>query len=107
MGASQSGDGPSSFLGELDRKITWGDEKAQRPDHTAIDIGANLGLVYLSMLQCVGPSGTVHAFEPQTHMADYTTRSIVFRDAAPKRGERLAFGKSRARPAHTLPTAKD
>ena len=63
-------------FGELDRKITWVVDRVLRPGDTAIDIGANLGLVSFSMLQHVGPSGRVHAFEPQSRMADYINRSI-------------------------------
>lgn len=65
------------YFGELDRKITWVVQRVLRPGDTAIDIGANLGLVSFSMLRRVGPSGKVHAFEPQSRMADYIDRSIA------------------------------
>lgn len=40
-----------------------------RPGMTAIDIGANLGYFTLLMAEIVGPSGKVHAFEPNGGIA--------------------------------------
>jgi FkbM family methyltransferase len=42
---------------------------------TAVDIGANLGYFSLVMADMVGPSGTVHAFEPNPAIADRLTRT--------------------------------
>ena len=37
--------------------------KAIRPGETVLDIGANIGAHTLPLAKCVGPSGSVHAFE--------------------------------------------
>lgn len=44
-------------------------------DHT-LDIGANYGLYSLVMGQAVGPSGSVHAFEPASSTADVLRHSL-------------------------------
>lgn len=44
-------------------------EEVLRPGMTAIDIGANLGYFTLLMADRMGPSGRVHAFEPNPAMA--------------------------------------
>ena len=36
-----------------------------RPGHVALDVGANYGVYTRAMSELVGPSGEVHAFEPQ------------------------------------------
>jgi FkbM family methyltransferase len=42
---------------------------------TAVDIGANLGYFTLLMAEMVGPSGAVHAFEPNPAIADRLART--------------------------------
>ncbi len=64
------------YFGDLDKKITWVIRQTLRPGDTAFDIGANLGLVSFKMLEIVGDSGKVIAFEPQSRMADYIEQSI-------------------------------
>jgi FkbM family methyltransferase len=64
------------FTGDYDRKITWICQKLLRPGDTAIDIGANLGVVTLAMARFVGPSGFVHAFEPNPRMQAFLDQSV-------------------------------
>jgi FkbM family methyltransferase len=52
-------------------------EEVLRPGMTAIDIGANLGYFTLLMANRVGPSGRVHAFEPNPAMAGLMTESAM------------------------------
>jgi FkbM family methyltransferase len=52
------------FTGDYDRKLTWLCKKLVRPGDIALDVGANLGLVTLALARFTGPSGQVHAFEP-------------------------------------------
>lgn len=52
------------YSGDLDRKVTWVCSRLVRQGDTVLDIGANLGLVTFILSTLVGPSGTVHAFEP-------------------------------------------
>ena len=39
-----------------------------RPGHTVIDVGANIGTHTVAFANLVGPTGTVHAFEPQRRL---------------------------------------
>lgn len=64
------------FVGDLDPKVSWVLDRTLHPGDTALDIGANLGLVSLRMCKLVGMSGTVHAFEPQPRMVRYLERTI-------------------------------
>jgi FkbM family methyltransferase len=64
------------YTGDYDRKITWICRKLLRPGDTALDIGANLGVVALAMAKQVGPSGVVHAFEPNPSMQRFIEASI-------------------------------
>ena len=64
------------YFGDLDRKVTWLVQKVLQPGDTAIDIGANLGLMSFKMLERVGTSGKVIAFEPQSRMIGYLQQSI-------------------------------
>lgn len=41
-----------------------------KPGEVALDVGANRGIVARAMLRAVGESGSVHAFEPNTQLAD-------------------------------------
>ena len=63
------------FFGDLDPKVSWVCRQLLRRGDNALDIGANLGLVSLTMRALVGPEGTVHAFEPQAELADLLEQS--------------------------------
>lgn len=65
------------FTGDYDRKITWLCQKLLRPGYTAIDVGANLGVVTLAMAKFVGPTGRVHCFEPNPRMQNLLGQSIA------------------------------
>ena len=65
------------YFGDLDKKVTWLVRKVLQPGDHALDIGANLGLVSFKMLERVGPSGKVIAFEPQSRMINYMEQSIT------------------------------
>ncbi len=65
------------FSREWDRKISWVCERLLRPGDTALDIGANLGLVTCQMAALVGPTGRVHAFEPNPAMIDLFRQSLA------------------------------
>jgi FkbM family methyltransferase len=64
------------YFGDFDPKITWVCRQVLRHGDTALDIGANIGLVTLCMANLVGKSGTVHAFEPQPILAKMLQSSI-------------------------------
>ncbi|MBU8540743.1 FkbM family methyltransferase [Falsiroseomonas tokyonensis] len=64
-------------FGDLDPKVTWVVRRILRPGDTALDIGANLGLVAVAMADAVGPQGRVEAFEPQPRFAALARRSAA------------------------------
>lgn len=47
-----------------------------RPGMTVVDVGANLGYFTLLMADLVGPTGRVHAFEPNTDLARRMRQSL-------------------------------
>jgi FkbM family methyltransferase len=57
------------YFGDFDPKISWLCRRILRPGDTAIDIGANMGVISIAMAGAVGSSGVVHAFEPQPNLA--------------------------------------
>lgn len=64
------------YFGDLDPKVSAMVDKCVAPGDVCLDIGANLGLISLRMSDRAGPSGTVHAFEPQPRMQSYLQRTI-------------------------------
>lgn len=71
------------FVGDLDPKVSWVVDRVLRPGDTALDIGANLGLVSYRMSARVGPQGHVHAFEPQPRMQDYMRKTLDMNPGLP------------------------
>lgn len=65
------------YFGDVDPKVTWLCKSLLRPGDVAVDIGANLGMISLTMGKCVGPTGTVTSFEPSPRTADYLQRSLL------------------------------
>lgn len=53
------------YFGDYDPRITWICHRVLRPGDVVVDIGANCGVVTFTAAPLVGPSGEVHAFEPQ------------------------------------------
>ena len=60
---------PVYYFGDFDPKVSAVCTRLLRAGDVAVDIGANIGSVALQMARVVGPSGTVHAFEPQPDLA--------------------------------------
>jgi FkbM family methyltransferase len=58
------------YVGDLDRKITWICKRIVRPGDVILDIGANIGMVTVWLSKLVGPTGLVHAFEPNPLLCD-------------------------------------
>lgn len=50
--------------------------RALRPGDVVYDVGAHIGYLTLVFLQCVGPNGRVHAFEPSATAFAYLQRSV-------------------------------
>lgn len=64
------------YFGDLDPKITWVCNSLLRPGDTVLDVGANCGLVSIYASKLVGPTGHVHAFEPQPDLAELMQKSL-------------------------------
>jgi FkbM family methyltransferase len=56
-------------LGQWETAYTTLFTRLLRPGHTVLDIGANHGVYALMAAQLVGPTGCVHAFEPNPRLA--------------------------------------
>lgn len=65
------------YAGDVDRKLSWICRRIIRTGDTALDIGANLGLVSLTLAQLVGDDGMVFAYEPNPRLIGYLKRSIA------------------------------
>jgi FkbM family methyltransferase len=63
------------FTGDYDRKISWLCRRTVRRGDVVLDIGANIGVVTLLLARCVGPSGIVHAFEPNARVRELLAKS--------------------------------
>ena len=81
------------YFGDLDPKVSAIVDKCVAPGDVCLDIGANLGLVSLRMSERVGPSGLVHAFEPQPRMQSYIQRTINENKIKNIRLHRIALGE--------------
>jgi FkbM family methyltransferase len=75
---------PSEFVGraiyyfrDLDRKLTFLLRRVLEPGDSFLDIGANIGLVSISVVDRVGPGGRVHAFEPLPQCVELLKKSIA------------------------------
>jgi FkbM family methyltransferase len=64
------------FTGDYDPKITQICRQVLRPGDTVLDVGANQGIVSAYAAGCVGPTGRVHAVEPQRELTDLITRTV-------------------------------
>jgi len=63
------------YSGEWDTKITWVIERILRKGDMFIDIGAHCGVTAIAAAAKIGPSGAVHAFEPQPDLAKMLAES--------------------------------
>lgn len=68
---------PIFWTGDFDRRVSWVLRRVLRPGDAVIDIGANLGVYTVRAARLVGPTGVVHAIEPQREVADLLERSVA------------------------------
>jgi FkbM family methyltransferase len=80
------------YVGDLDRKISALIDRYVKPGDTVLDIGANIGLLSLRMAKRVGPSGTVHAFEPNPAVAGRLEATLASNRISNVRVHKLALG---------------
>jgi FkbM family methyltransferase len=57
------------YMGDLEPRVSYIAKKFLRPGDCVLDIGANVGWFSIISSSAVGPSGIVHAFEPQPRIA--------------------------------------
>lgn len=84
------------FVGDLDPKVSWVLDRVLEPGDTALDIGANLGLISLRMAGRVGPAGCVHAFEPQPRLVGYLRQTFQMNPGLPVHLHPVALGTETA-----------
>ena len=65
-----------------------------RPGDVALDIGANFGSHTVPMAQLVGPTGFVHAFEPQRILFQIVSGNVVLNELLNVRTLQLAVGRA-------------
>lgn len=70
------------YFGDLEPKLSWVCSRVLRPGDTAVDVGANYGVITLLAAQAVGPGGCVHAFEPQPAVAELLRQSLALNGMA-------------------------
>lgn len=91
------------FTGDLDPKVTWLCSRFVAAGDTAIDVGANLGLVTALLAQRVGTRGRVHAFEPNPVMQQRIERAIERNRLSQVTLHRCALGAEQSRIALSIP----
>lgn len=64
------------------------------PGMTAVDVGANIGLLTLACARAVGPAGLVHAFEPEPGPRSQLEKTVMQNGLAWVRVHGVAIGRS-------------
>ena len=80
------------FFGDLDPKLTWICKRLVGRGDTVLDIGANLGVMTTLLSRLVGPTGQVHAFEPNPVLQAALDQTLARNKAANVKLHRLALG---------------
>jgi FkbM family methyltransferase len=70
-------------LGRWEPQYTALFSRLVRPGDTVLDLGANIGVYTLLAARLVGPTGRVHAFEPNPRLAQLVNLSIRMNGFAP------------------------
>jgi FkbM family methyltransferase len=70
------------YTGDLDPKISWVCARIVKPGDTVLDVGANIGIVSLWLSKLVGPTGRVHAFEPNPELCEMLAQAIRRNEAS-------------------------
>jgi FkbM family methyltransferase len=87
-------DGRSAYYtGDADRKVTWLLGQIVGPGDVVLDIGANIGLVTMTLSRLVGESGHVHSFEPNPTLQAYLDESLSCNKTANVTLHRFALGE--------------
>jgi FkbM family methyltransferase len=100
--------GRAAYLwGDNDPRITKVISAVLRRGDTALDIGANFGLPGLLIAKRVGPSGTVHLFEPQPLVASCLRTSLMINGLSNALVHECALSDHSGPATMTLPDPSD
>src|SRR5205823_8132465 len=77
---------------EYEPEVSWIYPYLLRTDDAFVDGCAHIGYLTLLGSSCVGPSGSVHAFEPVSLTHDALARNVARNHAANVRLNRMALG---------------
>jgi len=91
------------FIGDLDPKLTWICRRLVGRGDTVLDIGANIGLVTMVLSKLAGPSGAVHAFEPNQNLLALLDETLPENNASNVILHRCALGSEPAELELTVP----
>ncbi|HEV2268400.1 MAG TPA: FkbM family methyltransferase [Steroidobacteraceae bacterium] len=91
------------YMGDLDRKVSWACRKLVRPGDTALDVGANIGMLSLFLSDIVGQRGCVHAFEPNPRTYALLLRSISANSPRNIRAHGVALGEAECELTLSIP----
>lgn len=91
------------YAGDVDRKITWLCSRIVRPGDTAIDVGANIGLVTLTLAGLVGDEGKVWSFDPNPALIALLRESLAANGLQNVVVEQCAVGEDHAALTLTVP----
>lgn len=82
------------LMGDLDPKLTWVIDRVLSPGDTALDAGANLGLMTALIASRVGEHGRVLAFEPSPLMQERLRRMKAANPGIPVELFPVALGRA-------------
>ena len=70
-------DYPAAILGYTERSLLEWFENNILPGENWLDVGAHYGYTAIALSKCVGPTGSVYAFEPSISTAGYLVQTRV------------------------------
>ena len=92
------------FSGDLDRKITWICQQIVREGDTALDIGANIGIVSVILSKIVGQTGFVHSFEPNPALSRQLHETMAHNEIRNVKVHSTALGSTDGHMELTIPS---
>jgi FkbM family methyltransferase len=92
------------YCGDLDPKVTWICRRLVMPGDTAVDIGANIGLVTMLLSRLVGDAGNVFAFEPNPPSFKALSAAVARNRATNVELQRCALGSQSEERDLSIPT---
>ncbi|WP_204840041.1 FkbM family methyltransferase [Cereibacter ovatus] len=94
------------LMGDLDPKLTWVIDRVLSPGDTALDAGANLGLMTALIASRVGEHGRVLAFEPSPLMQERLRRMKAANPGIPVELFPVALGRAQGESELRVPPGR-